>query len=351
MPEDILLEGTVKLHGAHADIVSLNTTTTDAKNEDCVISMDVSDFEKNAESILSNTHVQSRNRVISLKEDNSGCFVYWSKIKTDVKKDLIRQILTKYSDENNLHGLATELGIAMEFCGGSIQKGVGICKLPKMLVIVNIAVNGKWLKDMKPYRNIQFPDSKIYNIYKSDKCVFEHRFKLNLDAPEETYNALEVMTLEVERECPFAKSLGVENGVGEGIVWKVLEPVELARSSFWFKVKGDKHARGGGGKKGQKAPPAEKTDEEKDSIFKCRDMAMEFVSDGRKSQGFEYMREMNHEITNKNIGIYLKWLVNDIIREEAVTIEEQKLDLTCLKVQIKQIARDWFIQNHQKMND
>ncbi|CAF4636649.1 unnamed protein product, partial [Rotaria magnacalcarata] len=43
-------------------------------------------------------------------------------------------------------------------------------------------------------------------------------------------------------------------------------------------------------------------------------------------QGLDYLREQQITIEMKNIGIFLKWLINDIIKEEKDTMEESNID-------------------------
>jgi hypothetical protein len=49
------------------------------------------------------------------------------------------------------------------------------------------------------------------------------------------------ITMAVEAECPVGRFFGVLSGVGEGVVWKPVDPL-YNEGRFWFKVKGEKHS-------------------------------------------------------------------------------------------------------------
>jgi hypothetical protein len=140
-----------------------------------------------------------------------------------------------------------------EWCGGSIQKSVGLNQLPKMFVVFNIAVvdaegekvwHGRHLIPAL-FDEIELQGKAIpalKNTYQFETFGIEIDFARAYAAQE----PLAAMTLEVEKVCPVAKALGAvpnDKGiiVGEGIVWICTHP-DYQDSSYWFKVKGDEHA-------------------------------------------------------------------------------------------------------------
>ncbi len=122
-----------------------------------------------------------------------------------------------------------------------------------------------------------------------DKLIFPtFSMTIDFDRPELSHNKLVELTLQVEKECPVAKYFNI-SGIGEGIVWKC----SLLDSSLWFKVKGELHSV-------TKVSSIAAIDIEK--IENIKEFVELTVTDNRLNQGIEYMEEMHHEITMKNIG-------------------------------------------------
>ena len=107
---------------------------------------------------------------------------------------------------------------------------------------------------------------------------------------------------DVERECPFAKSLGFL-GKGEGIVWKADEG--HGSSSYWFKTKGGSLAVS----HITKLPPSAIDIENKERII---NFAKAIVTEVRLEQGWEYLDEKE----DKGIPKFLSWITNDCLMEE-----------------------------------
>ena len=100
----LMFKGTVKLHGTNAAVVLYKD---------------------------GRIQYQSRERVLSLQQDNAGFMTYMSGL--DLSK-LFQGI--PFEDYIVIYG---------EWCGGNIQKGVAITGLPKMFVIFDVVVDGVFL--------------------------------------------------------------------------------------------------------------------------------------------------------------------------------------------------------------
>ncbi|CAF1498923.1 unnamed protein product, partial [Rotaria magnacalcarata] len=98
---------------------------------------------------------------------------------------------------------------------------------------------------------------------------------------------------------------------------------------------------------------------EKHSVSKVKTLApvdaeklanlQEFVeyacTENRMHQGLDYLREQQITIEMKNIGIFLKWLINDIIKEEKDTMEESNIDPKDVGRGLQMKAKTWFKRN------
>lgn len=273
-------KGTVKLHGTNSGIV------------------------KYADGHL---EFQSRERVLSLNEDNAGFMTEM------VAKDL-EPLFSKleFNDFAAIYG---------EWCGGNIQKGVAINGLQKMFVIFGILVDDVWVEIPK---DLHINEIGIYNILQFPT----YEIDIDFNTPEIIQNKLIEMTICVENSCPAGLFFGKE-GIGEGIVFTCESKPYLR-----FKSKGEKHS----------ATKVKKLNsvnvEEIESINEFVDAA---CSENRLKQGISYFNENGIEVDAKNTGEFLRWVVNDVLKEEKDTIIENSLDENKIKKSIAIKARMWFM--------
>ena len=109
------LQGTVKLHGTHADIVFDSTSD--------------------------NIRLQSRNqRDLQLDKDNCGFAAFVQATKTKTLLDLRDRIVERYHKLNPGTEITGKVVLCGEWCGTGIQKKVALCNLPKFFAIISIQV-------------------------------------------------------------------------------------------------------------------------------------------------------------------------------------------------------------------
>lgn len=274
-------KGTVKLHGTNAGIVKYADGTTE---------------------------FQSRDNVLSLTFDNIGFMNTLSAKNLDFLFDGI-----EFSDYISVYG---------EWCGGNIQAGVALSGLPKMFVIFACKVDDEWVNYTRSDK-----DQGIYNVL--DFPTFE--VTIDFNQPELIQNRLIELTEAVEAECPVGKHFGV-SGIGEGIVFTSI----YEGNQYTFKSKGEKHSV-------SKVKKLASVDVELlNSMNEFVDYA---VTENRLNQGLEVMRRNQLEITQKNTGEFLRWIVADITKEETDVMEKNGLDQKKLNPLISTKARQWYFQN------
>lgn len=272
-------EGTVKLHGTNAGIVKYKDR-----------------FE-----------FQSRERVLSLNQDNAGFMTYMIDKKLD---NLFSRF--KFNESVAIYG---------EWCGGNIQKGVALNGLPKMFVIFGVKVDDEWV-DLPT--NLHLNEISIYNILQFKTFEIE----IDFNKPEEVQNTLIDLTIEVENICPVGKYFRKE-GIGEGIVFTCKSNQDLK-----FKSKGEKHSS-------SKVKVLNSVDtEELKSINEFVDYA---VTENRLNQGLQYFKENGIEIDSKNTGQFLAWIVKDVLKEESDTLASTNLSDKKIKNAIVNRSRVWFL--------
>ncbi|CAF0950123.1 unnamed protein product [Adineta steineri] len=287
---------------------------------------------------------QSRNNVLTPQKDNAGFAQYMEPLADQLFNDYVlpasETIREKYEQ-------GQKIIIYGEWCGGNIQKNVAIVGLPKMFVIFKIKIrdetiivtenegedeneaalkNSIWL-DPKEWTNIKWHDKLIYNIF--DFPIYE--IEIDFESPKLSQNKLIEITQEVERQCPVGKYFN-QTGIGEGVVW-----TEWAQThgSLTFKVKGEEHSV-------SKVKTLAPVDTEKlESIKEFIEYA---CTENRMRQGLDYLREQQLTIEMKNVGTFIKWLVNDIIKEEKDTMNASNIDEKDVSRAVPNKAKPWFQQ-------
>lgn len=134
-------------------------------------------------------------------------------------------------------------------------------------------------------------------------------------------------TTEVEEMCPVGRALGVE-GTGEGIVWTALGDND---SRVWCKTKGDKHS-----KTTVKAVDPE-ADAKKSALAS---FAESLVTQGRINQAMDVLPANDKSKT----GDVARWVVNDILREEALAIQESGFDEKSVTALLGRAASRKFLE-------
>jgi len=304
LPKPVLtFKGTVKLHGTNA-AVSFNEQGYWA---------------------------QSRENIITPENDNAG-FAFFVESKKEVFKKFVNQI-----NSVNLESLHNNtFTIYGEWCGGNIQKGVGITNLPKSFFIFGLKVTphtdneeelrlkpAYWI----PFHYLSSPEDNIYNIL--DFPTFSIDIDFNM--PQLVQNKLSELTIAVEEECPVAKAFGF-SGIGEGIVWST----EVNGIVHRFKVKGELHA----GK--SKVKTLNRVDDEK--IKKTLEIAEKVTPTWRLAQMLEIACDFMNggTLDSSKLGESIKLVIADVIKEDMDLLVEAGLEPKDIGKYVSEIARRYF---------
>lgn len=271
---------------------------------------------------------QSRNIEISQEQDHLG----FSKFAHS-HKDEILEVLEDYKVNSNQkvpEGKATHLVVYGEWCGSSIQKGVGLSKLPKMFVIFDVCLvidndEEKMLFDVdfrKNGKDLVFHKAPIYSIVNIDSV----ETVLNFNDPIALQDMLEKDAQSVENECPVTKWFG-ESGIGEGYVYTSL------CGKYKFKTKGDKH---------KVTKVRAHTPENLAEIERASDFVGSVLLTPRLEQGVEYLKEVGLTTEIQNMSKFIKWVTEDVKKEEGDTMEALNLDVVKVNKEIANVCRDYF---------
>lgn len=278
--------GTVKLHGTNAGII---------------IEGDQIGF-------------QSRSRILEINSDNVG-FCFWG----EQNKDFFFSLRDEY-----FKGFERVI-LFGEWVGQGIQKDVGISQIEKSFFMFAVNIDGRW--SSLPNAIAANPDIKFFPL---TRPVYE--ITIPFHNPEKEAEQMEQWVAAVEAECPVAKQFGVF-GIGEGIVFVPCDFDLRQKSQLWFKVKGEKHSvsKVNTGAK-VPLPVVENLSEVLDSI----------VTENRLKQGIDFLKSDGKEITQALTGDYIRWVVNDIMKEEKDFFLENNIQPKQINSHIANRAREFF---------
>lgn len=297
----LVFKGTVKLHGTNAAI--------------CY--NDVSGF-----------WAQSRENIISIEKDNAG-FAFFAESKKDVLINLAKEVARR----ENIDLTNNTVTIYGEWCGGNIQKGVAVCNLPKSFFIFGVKISPfevEGLEKQAPaywvdYSDLGNSEDRIYNIDDFPTYTME----VDFNTPELVQNKLSELTIAVEDECPVGKAFGF-SGIGEGIVWST----EVNGETYRFKVKGEKHSS-------SKVKVLAAVDVEKvENIQKFVDYA---VTESRLNQAIENVFPNNEPLSMNKFGEIVRWMVNDIVKEEMDVMTQNGLEPKSVNSKISFKTKEMFL--------
>ena len=285
--------GTVKLHGTNAAVVQTSA----------------------------GIHFQSRNRILTLDNDNAGFANAMSELPWENAFEELR--ITHRMDFDKEPETISIFG---EWCGGNIQSGVALTQLEKQFVIFGLQIDGEWINIEMNFGMLNYAGITVITDYPTWHVSIDFN-EVYAVGPE-----LEDITKRVERLCPFGLAHGVE-GIGEGVVWTCTTP---GWESLRFKVKGQEHS-----KSNVKTFSAADTA----SMELMDKFARTALTEERLKHGLDYLREMNLPLIQKSTGDYLRYVVADVIVEEARQLEELGIDPKKVGKALSHVAKIYYFRN------
>lgn len=288
--------------------------------------------------------VQSRENIITPMKDNAG-FAMFVQAREDAFNDLL---VTARAIPELRKGTET-VAIFGEFLGKGIQKGVAVSELPKTFIIFAMAlVDGderRWFtrKEMEDVvdccreyvlrPNGKIPEtSNIYFIY--DFPIYN--IEIDFENPHNAQNILNEWTEKVGDECPIGKAFGIESACGEGIVYRCTNQ-GWEDSGLWFKVKDDRHSN-------SKVKTLATVDVER--FNSINELAERLAHNGRLEQAAQNVFDTLNggEVDIKKMGEMIKFVMQDIFREDIDIIAESGYTGKELNGPVSKIVRDFVMK-------
>ncbi|CAF3092463.1 unnamed protein product [Rotaria sp. Silwood2] len=289
---------------------------------------------------------QSRNRVITPDNDHAD---FAQHIYPFADEFFSAHVLPHCPTIREHYQYGDRIVIYGEWCGGDIQQNIAICGLPTMFVIFKVKIVNQsaktkaktdtnnqetqnkgsrtyWLNP-KEWTNIKWHERSIYNIFDFPTYTIE----IDFNNPELSQDTLTKITEQVEQQCPVGTHFN-RIGIGEGVVW-----TEWTNTggNLTFKVKGREHLV-----------------TEAKALVSIRVIKLanvdEFIAyactENRMRQALDYMREQDVPIDMKTLDIFLRWLGEDICKEERDTMNASNVSAKeVIRVMAKK-AETWFME-------
>ena len=299
---DPIMDRTVKL----PTVLFVGTTKCHGTNAGIVINKD------------SSFYCQSRERIATPENDNAG-FARWVTGLDKSKLDLLKENFPEGWERVAVYG---------EWIGKGIQNKVAISQIEKCFVIFGAKLikeedHDEWLDT----RNWTVPGDGIYNIYNYPT----YSISIDFEKPEYAVDQINKWVLEVEQKCPVGEAFGV-SGIGEGLVFKSSE-LEYQGSKFWFKAKGSAHSE-------SKVKKFATVDIEK---FESNQAFINSVLDEeRLEQGFNWLKEMNHPQDESSTGHFIRWVFNDVLKENKLEMETSGIIEKDLGKLLSSPTKKWY---------
>lgn len=267
---------------------------------------------------------QSRIREISVLSDNHGFAFFVSSLPQTLLDEMYAKLNPAGTGELTVFG---------EWCGGSVQGGVGLAKAPKHFVIFSAHVDDEYVP-----LNYEFSANEfgVYNVGQIPRYSVTIDFGADDQSGLEQY--LSELTEAIEKQCPWSYQIfGIEEGIGEGVVWfRTTEP----SNTFWFfKTKGEKHSVRKNKNRTLVAVDAEKVA----SIQECVDI---MLTENRMLQMVEREQLVYDP---RNIGKFLQAVCTDCAKEELDVVIDSGLEWKDVAKVIQFRARNWFLAKTQAL--
>lgn len=291
--------GTCKIHGSNASIVY---------NGDKLIA-------------------QSRQRELSVLSDNHGFCAFTIK-NEKLLKNFCELIIGK-NDTVVVYG---------EWFGKGINSNVAVNELDKKFAIFGIKfISGAdhiWVEGIGLDEFFFGLGIEVINELNNNDIYYITQFgvwqiDIDFNHPELVQNEVIKITNDIEKECPVGKYFGI-SGIGEGCVFS-----HNGEHFYQWKSKGQLHSV-------SKVKSLAPIDEEMYNNIK--EFAETYTNEARLEQGLSVLRdELLLEPIDKNTGAFIKWVVQDIIKEEKNNIAENGFDFKKVSQEISKIASKWYL--------
>ena len=247
-------------------------------------------------------------------------------------------IIKDLSTEHNIDLNKNIITVYYEWCGGSIQKKSACSNLDKMaMIFAHFKVSpiepseseaSSWFPTVIQDDPVDCGEKRIYNILTFPTYKVEIDFNNPLMSQNKMLNIVENT---IEPNSPVGKTFGIDGNVGEGVVFSFM----YKDSMYRFKIKGEKHSN-------TKVKTLKPVNEEE--LRAKQEIAQKVTPAWRLEQFFDLVNDTINggEPDIKNLGKFIKAVMNDIIKEDSDIIADAGFEPRDMGKLVPQIIRSWY---------
>lgn len=278
---------------------------------------------------------QKKTEIINLKMDNAGS-AFFGLTHSDILIKLIKSLATEYKIDLNTNSIA----LFGEWAGNGVISKSAVSGLDKQFYLFqHFKVSP--INEEKRLKETYWEETKVNNVWiesKEDKIYNLMNFKtykltIDFNNPSLYQNKMIELVNELEKNSPVGQELGINNNIGEGIVFTV----KFKNHVLKWKVKGTKHSN-------SHVKTLKQVDNVKEQLK--IDIAAKVTPAWRLEQMFEEANDcMNGGIASvKNMSVFLRKVIADVIKEDIDLLVDNNLELKDVDSKIAKISRNWYLE-------
>jgi hypothetical protein len=294
---------------------------------------------------------QSRTQIITPTDDNAG-FAKW----VETRKEFFDNIGNPWADRikvyerdpDSIASVVAKRGVVPiknytvfgEWCGPGIMKGTAINQIPKKVFAIFAVMhwegdNATMITSPEDIAGLfpALPEDVYILPWQGEEFTIDYTDREALLKRAEAINQIIV---DIEPADPWVKATFGVDGICEGIVYAPGAGDKVTRkyySDLAFKAKGEKH-------KVNKTKEAVQIDPE--VLKSINDFTAMFATEARFEQAVSVVGS-----DMKNIGQFLKWVGQDVLKESKAELAESGLDWEQVNKSVQTVARNWFLAKNR----
>ena len=279
-------------------------------------------------------YAQSRNKVITIGDDNAGFALFVEQHKT-----LLTNICIVLKSVHNLSD-SNVIVLSGEWAGGSIQKNSALSGVDKKFLIFPQfrVVHADESTSTLPISELHLLSDSIYSLVNFPEATFATAIDFESEVSINEFLALmESRIAAIEESSPVGRYFNQPNNIGEGFVC-TFDAINSAGQSkqFIFKCKGEAHSNSNV----IKSQPAKSTEE----LTALNKFVDSICHSWRFEQGVVESCGTVDSADIKHMGAYLKFVTTDTLKEENDLIIASGFEVKQIMSRVNDRAKKYFLE-------
>ena len=278
-------------------------------------------------------YAQSRNKVITIGDDNAGFALFVEQHKT-----LLTNICTVLKQVYNLSD-SDVIVLSGEWAGGSIQKNSALSGTDKRFLIFPHfrVIHADESTSTLPISELHLSSDNIYSLANFPEATFVTTIDFESELSINSFlELMESRITAIEESSPVGRYFNQPNNIGEGFVC-TFDAFNSAGQSkqFIFKCKGEAHSQSNV----IKTQSAQSTEE----LTALNIFVDSICHSWRFEQGVVESCGNVDSAELKHMGTYLKWVTTDTLKEESDLIVNSGFEVKQIMSRVNDRAKKYFL--------